>query len=465
MTSLGQWAEDDPRVDVVRDGEFDDGACVLLWIQRAQRAHANPAVNFAVELAREANLPVIAVFCLVPAYPLATLRHYQFMAEGLAELPDAFAARRIGWHLEVGEPDEVIPALAKTYQAAAVVTDLNPLRIGQQWRREVARTLAVPMAIVDSDTVVPSSLFPKEEYAPRTIRPKIQKRLDEFLVRIPDIHAPVSSAVRAGLDPLVTIGTLGIDDAIGPAPDFRGGQRAARTRLRQFVDERLDQYDTERNRADIDAGTGLSPYLHYGQIGPLEVALAVSEADAPPDAKQSLLDELIVQRELAINFALRNDAYDRFAGLPDWARESLARHQDDPRQAIYTRGELEAAATHDRLWNAAMIQMINEGWMPNRLRMYWGKQILLWSVNGETAYRNTVYLNDRYFLDGRDANSYANIAWCIGGRHDRPFGPEREVTGLVRPFGLGAMKRSFNVQAYIDKIDQRWGVPATKDQA
>ena len=166
-----------------------------------------------------------------------------------------------------------------------------------------------------------------------------------------------------------------------------------------------------------------------------------------------------MQRELAINFALRNDDYDRFAGLPDWARESLARHQHDPRPSVYTRGELEAASTHDRLWNAAMIQQVNEGWMPNRLRMYWGKQILLWSVNAETAFRNAVYLNDRYFLDGRDANSYANIAWCIGGRHDRPFGPERAVTGLVRPFGLGAMKRSFDVQAYIDKVDQRWGVP------
>jgi deoxyribodipyrimidine photo-lyase len=459
MTSLGQWADDDPRVEVARDGEFTAGASVLLWIQRAQRASANPAVNFAIDLAREAGLPVVAVFCLVPSYPLASRRHYQFMAEGLSELPKALATRRIGWHLEVGEPGEVIPALAAKYRSAAVVTDLNPLRIGRKWRRDVARALAVPMAIVDSDTVVPSSLFPKEEYAPRTIRPKIHQRLDQYLVRIPDTTAAVASDVRAGPDAIEAIGTLGVDDTVGPAPDFRGGQRAARSRLRRFIDERLHQYDTERNRADIDAGTGLSPYLHYGQIGPLEIALAVNEADAPGDAKQSLLDELIVQRELAINFALRSDDYDRFAGLPDWARESLARHQHDPRPAVYTPGELEAASTHDRLWNAAMIQQVNEGWMPNRLRMYWGKQILLWSVNAETAFRNAVYLNDRYFLDGRDANSYANIAWCIGGRHDRPFGPERAVTGLVRPFGLGAMKRSFDVQAYIDKIDQRWGVP------
>ncbi|MEJ7902491.1 MAG: hypothetical protein WKF63_11640, partial [Thermomicrobiales bacterium] len=104
-------------------------------------------------------------------------------------------------------------------------------------------------------------------------------------------------------------------------------------------------------------------------------------------------------------------------------------------------------------------QMVNEGWLPNRLRMYWGKQIALWSPSPETAFRNTVYLNDKYFLDGRDANSYGNIGWCIGGRHDRPFGPERPVTGLIRPMGMGAMKRTFDVNAYIAAIRERWISP------
>lgn len=461
MPGISQWCADDPRVEVLRDGEpaADGARCVLLWIQRAQRAHANPSINVAIELARELDLPVVAAFCLVPAFPSATLRHYHFMAESLQELPDALATREIGWHLATGEPDEVIPELVRKHRAAALVTDLNPLRIGREWRRDVAERIDVPMLVVDSDTVVPSSLFAKEEYAARTIRPKVHKMLDRYLQRIPDTHAPVASDVRQGLDPLDAIAGLGLDDSVGPAPDFRGGQREARQRLHDFVAARLDRYDQERNRADINAGTQLSPYQHYGQIGPIEIALAVQESDAPAAAKEKLFDELIVQRELGINFVLRNPDYDRYAGLPGWARESLAKHAGDAREYEYTRGQLEAASTHDDLWNMAMTQMIHEGWLPNRLRMYWGKQIPLWSASPETAFRNTVYLNDKYFLDGRDANSYMNIGWCIGGRHDRPFGPERPVTGLVRPMGMGAMKRTFDVNAYIAAIRERWVSP------
>ncbi len=460
MQSMSQMFGDDPRVDILRDGSPEPGGgCVMVWIQRAQRAHANPSINAAIEIARELEWPVIAVFCLVPDFPSATLRPYHFMAEGLQELPDALAARQIGWHLDTGEPVDVIPALVAKHRAAVLVTDLNPLRIGRQWREQVAGKIEIPMLVVDSDTVVPSSLFTKEEFAARTIRPKIQKHLDQYLVRIPDTHAPVASDVREGSDPLAAIEGFDLDRSVGPAPDFRGGEREARRRLRDFVASRLDHYDTERNRADIDAGAQLSPYLHYGQIGPIEVALAIMESDAPSAAKDSFVDELIIQRELSINFVLHNADYDRYAGLPDWGRKSLAEHADDPREYEYTRGQLEAAATHDDLWNLAMTQMIHEGWLPNRLRMYWGKQIALWSASPETAFGNTVYLNDKYFVDGRDANSYGNIGWCIGGRHDRPFGPERPVTGLVRPMGMGAMKRTFDVKAYSEAIRERWVSP------
>lgn len=460
MQSSSQWLGDDPRISILRDGSPATKAnCVIVWIQRAQRAHANPSINTAIEIARQLELPVIAVFCLVPAFPSATLRPYHFMAEGLRELPNALATRKIGWHLETGEPGEVIPQLLKRHRAAALVTDLNPLRIGRQWRSQVAGAIEIPMLTVDSDTVVPSSLFTKEEYAARTIRPRIQKQLDRHLIHFPDIHAPGDCDVREGPDPLEAIAKFDLDTSVGPAPDFRGGERQARRRLRDFVGTRLDRYDVERNRADIDAGSQLSPYLHYGQISPIEIALAINESSAPAPAKDSFIDELIIQRELSINFVLHNGEYDRYAGLPDWGRKSLAERADDPREHEYTRSDLERAATHDDLWNMAMTQMINEGWLPNRLRMYWGKQIALWSPSPESAFRNAVHLNDKYFLDGRDANSYGNIGWCIGGRHDRPFGPERPVTGLVRPMGMGAMKRTFDVNAYIRSIRERWVSP------
>lgn len=456
----GFVGQEDPRMEVLRDGAFAETAgCVMLWVQRAQRAGANPAANVAVEIAGELGIPVVAVFCLVPAYSGATLRAYHFMAEGLRMLPDAFAERGIGWKLVAGEPEDEIPEAAQLLAAAAIVTDANPLRTGRQWRRDVAERLSIPMLQIESDAVVPPALFPKEEYAPRTIRPKLQKQFDRYLAHIPDPPALVESRIREGEDPLDVIRTFDIDTTVGPAPDLRGGSSIARQRLQTFIDQRLGRYDQDRSRADIQAGTSLSPWLHYGQIGPTEMAIAVQEADAPQAARNSLIDELVTQRELAINLALRNPDYDRYEGLPEWGRATLERHAGDPRPVAFTREEFERAETDDPLWNASMWQMIHEGIMPNRLRMYWAKQILRWSTSPREAWDIAVSLNDTYFVDGRDANSYANLGWCIGGRHDRPFGPEKPIFGLVRPMGMGAMKRTFDVDAYIRKIHDRWGAP------
>ncbi len=275
--------------------------------------------------------------------------------------------------------------------------------------------------------------------------------------RIPDPLPPVASSHREGPDPLAALDSFDLDRTVAPAPGRHGGSDIARDRMRAFVEERLATYHEDRQRADIDAGTGLSPYLHFGQIAPMEVALAVRDADVPEDAKLSLFNELIVQRELSINNALRNPDYDRYDGLPDWAKKTLAEHADDPRPELYSYEEFDEARTDDDLWNAAMTQMIHEGFMPNRLRMYWAKQILRWTESPEDAWEIAVRLNDRYFIDGRGANSYANIAWCIGGRHDRPFGPERDIFGIVRPMGMGAMKRTFDVKRYIEQVRSRWG--------
>lgn len=462
MAGIAEFVDqNDPRTEILRDGAVaEDAECVMLWVQRAQRARANPSANVAVEIARALQLPVVAMFCLVPAYPRATLRAYHFMAEGISQLPDDFAARKIGWKLVIGEPEDEIPKAARSLKAAAIVTDANPLRIGRQWRADVAERLLMPMVQVESDAVVPPALFEKEEYAPRTIRPKLRNHFDRYLVRVPDPLPSVESRVREGEDPLDVIRTFDLGASVGPAPDLRGGSAVARERLRTFVDERLDRYDQDRQRADIMAGSSLSPWLHYGHIGGTEMAVAVQESGAPQAARDSLIDELVTQRELAINFALRNPDYDRYEGLPGWGRETLEKHAGDPRPVTFTPQEFERAQTDDPLWNAAMLQMIHEGIMPNRLRMYWAKQILRWSASPRQAWDIAVSLNDRYFVDGRDANSYANIGWCIGGRHDRPFGPEKDIFGLVRPMGMGAMKRTFDVDAYIRHIHDRWGSPA-----
>ncbi len=475
-------ARDDPRLEIFRAGPTaEDGRCVLLWVQRAKRASANPSANLAVAIAAQLGLPVVAAFCLAPAYPRATLRSYRFMAEGLGELPDAFAARGIGWALRVGEPTDTLPALARELRAAVVVADQDPLRLGQAWRLGAAERLAVPLVAVDTDTVAPPALFPKLEWSAYTFRRKLWRAITagDRLAPIPDPPAAVRgelSALRAGPEPLAAVEGLALDRSVAPSPALRGGRAEALARLDRFVRARLVAYHTDRDRPDREGQSGLGPYLHFGQIGPVEVARAVlaakaetapavpagaathepeaGAADAGPDA---FLDELITQRELAVNFALRDPHYDDYLGLPDWGRKTLAEHAADPRPVRYRRAELEAGTTGDRLWNVAQRQMVAEGTMPNRLRMYWAKQILLWTSSPEEAYETTIAFNDRYFLCGRDPAGYANVAWAIGGRHDRPFPPNKPVLGLVRPMGRKGMDRKFDTAAYIALIEERLG--------
>ncbi|MFM9108512.1 MAG: deoxyribodipyrimidine photo-lyase, partial [Chloroflexota bacterium] len=205
MPDISALLPDSRPIEIYRGGHTaPDARCVLLWMQRAKRAEANLAANLAVRLARQLGLPVVAVFCLVPGYPAATLRSYDFLCRGLAELPDALRARNIGWALRIGEPAREIPALARDLDAACVVTDQDTLPLGGRWRRETARALDVPLVAVDTDTVVPAGFFPGEQHASHTIRPKLWKAIaaDDLFRAIPDPAAPVGplSSHREGGD-------------------------------------------------------------------------------------------------------------------------------------------------------------------------------------------------------------------------------------------------------------------------
>jgi deoxyribodipyrimidine photo-lyase len=474
-------ASDEPWIDILRPGPpAQQGRCVLFWVQRAKRATANRAANVAVRIADRIGLPVIAAFVLVPDYPSATLRAYRFMAEGLRELPDAFRERGIGWALRVGDPVAEIPRLVGDLGATAVVTDHDPLRIGRRWREAIARDLTVPFLTVASDTIAPPGLFPKAEFAAHTLRPKLWRAISggNYLDVLPDPAPRVRNALSRlndGPDPLEVLDTLPIDRSVPPSPRFRGGRAEALRRLDRFLDERLERYPENRGRPETDSQSELSPYLHYGQIGPLEVARAAiarrvgdrawlapkglatiggGNGDAIDDLPLvTFLDELITQRELAVNFALRNTAYDDWEGLPEWGRATLDKHRDDRRPTLYPPARIEAGETGDRLWNAAQRQMLAEGWMHNRLRMYWAKQLLFWTADPEEAFALAVRLNDRFFLDGRDSNGYAGVAWSIGGRHDRPFPPDKPILGLVRPMTARGMARKFDTEAYISMIE------------
>jgi deoxyribodipyrimidine photo-lyase len=455
--SMMEELRDNPRVTVRKSGPPDSqGKCVVYWMQRAQRAFDNPALDVAVDVGNELGKPVVVFFAPVPFYPGANLRHFSFLAEGIAEMAEALARRRIGFVLRA-YPAHSLLKLCEEVRPALVIGDENPLREPEEWRRRVARRLRVPLWTVDADVIVPSKLLVREQYAARTIRPRLHKLLPEFLRRPGNPKARLRWTAPPGVFSLRPEGDFtrewALHRSVQRVANWRGGgQRAVKT-LNEFVREKLQTYPQRRNRPEVEGTSRLSPYLHFGQIGPHTVAGTIQDAEAPKAAKDAFLEQLIVRRELAVNFVRFNPAYDSVECLEPWADRSFAEHAGDRRGIIYSEEQLENAETHDRLWNAAQKQMVLTGWMHNFLRMYWAKKILEWSPSAALAVQRAIWLNDRYELDGRDPNGYAGIAWAIMGKHDRAWF-DRPVFGKVRYMSLASTSKKFDSEDFIAQISR-----------
>ncbi len=447
----------DPRLTVRRSGAPAAGGCVVYWMQRAQRALDNPALDVAVAAANNLHQPVVIFFAPVPFYPHATLRHYTFLAQGIPDTAERARRRGIGFVLR-RYPDHSLAKFCDEVKASLVVGDENPLREPRHWREVAAKKLSVPLWTVDADVLVPSKLLEKEQYAARVIRPRLQKRLEEFLLPSSNPKAKVEWQKPRGLQALpddgsfeITEGWKKLDRSVQPVSSFRGGTSQALKLLRDFASRKLAHYPERHGKPEVDGTSRLSPYLHFGQIGPQTIAQAVENSKAPRAAKDDFLDQLITWRELAINFVHFNPLYDAIESAPDWAHRTLGKHAADKRNVLYSRPELEHADTHDDLWNAAQRQMLHAGWMHNYMRMYWAKKILEWSPSPAVAYQTAVYLNDKYFLDGRDPNGYAGIAWSIAGKFDRPWF-DRPIFGTIRYMSGDAARKKFDADQYIEHM-------------
>lgn len=446
----------DPRLTVRRAGEPDpDGRCVVYWMQRAQRAVDNAALTTAIEIGNLLGKPVVVFFQLVPRARHANLRHYQFLVDGFTDIASGLKKRNVGFILR-RYPEPGLLRFCNEFRPAIVIGDENPLHEAEQVKARVTANLRAPFWTADADVIVPSRLLGREHYAARTIRPKIHALLPQFLR--PGINPSAQVGWRApaefsSLGPEFTLrNDFPIDRSVEPSRYFRGGSRQAQLMLKSFIRTRLTGYASQRNKPDLDGTSQLSPYLHFGHIGVQRVALAVQQADAPAQDRKAFLEELIVRRELAVNFVRFNRDYENFDACEPWADVTHRKHAQDSRQYLYTDKQLEDAETHDPLWNAAQKQMVLTGWMHGYLRMYWAKKILEWTKSPQAAYQIAVRLNDRYELDGRDPNGYAGIAWAIVGKHDRAWGPERPVYGKIRYMSYASTSRKFNSKAYIDRV-------------
>jgi len=276
------------------------------------------------------------------------------------------------------------------------------------------------MTLVESNVVVPITYASnKEEYSARTIRPKIMSKINEF------------------------------DDII----DFRGPtflyEQKAKELLRYFIETNLNKYD-QRSDPSKSLTSELSPYLKYGFISPLEIYKEVNLQTNPN--KDSFIEELVVRRELAYNFIYYNKKYYDFDYMTyEWAYRTMENHSLDTREYIYTLKDYIAHNTHDIYFNTAMKEMIYLGKMHGYMRMYWAKKIIEWSPNYHFAFETITYLNNYYFLDGNTPNGFNGIAWCFG-KHDRAWA-ERLIFGKIRYMNAAGLKRKFDIDKYVSKID------------
>jgi deoxyribodipyrimidine photo-lyase len=448
----------DPRITVRRPGAPDpNGRCVVYWMQRAQRALDNPALDVAVAAANILQQPVVIFFAPVPFYPHANLRHYQFLAQAIPDTAERARKRGIGYVLR-RYPEHSLLKFCEEARASLVVGDENPMREPNHWRELATRKLKLPLWTVDADVIVPSKLLEKEQYAARIIRPRLKQRLKQFLTPTFNVKAKIGWEKPRGLAALPDDGSLDLteswkdlDRSVLPVASFQGGTDEALKLLHEFITQKLTHYPERHGKPELDGTSRLSPYLHFGHIGPHTVVRAVEESKAPRAAKDDFLDQLITWRELSINFVHFNPLYDSIESAPDWAHRALAQHAHDKRAEHYSRQQLENGETHDDLWNAAQQQMLHAGWMHNYMRMYWAKKILEWSSSPAVAYQTAVYLNDKYFLDGRDPNGYAGIAWSIAGKFDRPWF-DRPIFGTIRYMSGNAARKKFDAEKYIEQM-------------
>lgn len=452
------------------------GSCVLYVMSRDQRIDDNHALLAAQKHAIAKKLPLAVVFCLMPGVKGRAREHYTFMLQGLQEVEAKLQDKNISFMLLIGDAYEKISAVIHHTKPDAVYFDFNPLRGPRGLQAKLANVIEGNAYVVDTHNVVPVWVASdKKEVGAYTLRPKLHRLLETYLLSPEEVvqhpymwpGTVVSSTdLRHMIEELVQA-----VPSNGTKNSFVSGERAALAHLENFIATKLETYAVDRNDPSKGSQSDLSPYLHFGQISSLRVALRLQEVarsqdgdlhflsspkmPKPEDAKttllhgiDSLIEEMLVRKELADNYCMHTNSYDILEAAPSWAVASLNKHRQDVRQHLYTYDQLEAAKTHDPAWNAAQMQMTTTGKMHGYMRMYWAKKVLEWTESPEQAIEFLVKLNDFYSIDGGDPNGYAGILWSVGGVHDRPW-QERAIFGVVRYMNYEGLKRKFNIDSYI----------------
>jgi len=449
------------RIEKINEVDLKTGNYVAYWMQSAQRFNYNHAFNYAVSRANQLNQPLLIFFLIDKNYPEAEYGHFEFMFSGLKELKKEAEKKNLNFYIFEKNGSEIFNEIVEN--ASLLISEKVYLKNLRNWKEKAAEQLNIPFYLVETNLICPiEEVSEKEEYAAYTIRKKINRIKDKYLTELEQLSLINKDNINFGKElgeslKSMIIGVLDqyleemeFEDRNSYKKYFPGGYSAAKEKLNDFIENKLADYDEKRNIPHLDFQSDLSPYLHFGQISALEAALAALNS---PHNAEGFLEELIIRRELSFNFVYYNQNYANSLKevLPDWAYTSLMEHSDDKRDYTYSYQELADSETHDQYWNAAQRELKITGKMHNYMRMYWGKKILEWTQDPEKAYQTALRLNNKFSLDGRDANSFAGVSWCFG-KHDRAW-KERNIFGKIRYMNANGLDRKFDMEKYLEKVN------------
>jgi len=465
-----------------------EGEYVLYWMQINRRFHYNFALEYAVGWANKLNKPLLILEAFSCVYPWATDRTHAFMLQGMNEHLDYAAAQDFNYvsftEKNPGQYKALLKDLASN--ASLLVTDEYPVFIMKERNRNWSKEFQIPYITVDSNGLIPLGLTDKDPYSAYFFRKIMQKNFVEAYtnppkqnpmddlknqekIKLPEKYFEgLPDPVKVFEDIPSFISKLDINHEVKPI-DWKGTRSAGLGMLGQFISNGLLEYDDKRNDPDEKKTSQLSPWLHFGKVSEYEIVKAVLghqpegwDLDKITFNKGStsgffngnpnidgFLDEVITWREVGFHFAHHRDDYDQFESLPDWVQETMNLHRDDPREWIYSYDELKNSKTHDEIWNAAQTQLREEGIIHNYLRMLWGKKVIEWTPDPETALQYLIDLNNTYAIDGRDPNSYSGIFWCFG-RFDRAW-QERPIFGKLRYMTSESTRKKVKLKDYLNR--------------
>lgn len=448
------------------EGPYEPGQFVLYWMHNALRAHENPALDAAICIARQNGLPLLVYHGLSEDYPYASDRLHAFMLQGHRDVQRELSDRGIAAAFHLQRQGRRGPYLRNLTRAAAcLITEEMPVQPLTGWLERLVSRCKTPIATVDCSCIAPVTLLDRACTTAAEFRRRVQPIYDQRLalpypeqtidVERCDIEALGPSL---GLEPISLqdvdlaslIGQCRIDHSIAPVADTRGGSRAGYARWNEFKDTCLDRYQRSRNDPTLEAGASrMSAYLHYGMVSPFRIA-----REAHHHKADKYLDELLVWRELAFHYCFHHrDSIDSMDAVPDWARQTLREHNDDPREQDCSWETLARAQSGRPLWDAAQRSLLKHGELHNNIRMTWGKAFLPWLRSPDRALQLTLDLNHRYALDGRNPASYGGVLWCYG-QFDRPFSPATPVIGKIRPRSVNEQSERIDLRRFIRHVDR-----------